>query len=57
MAITTTAQAPLKAISIPGENESNAVLDTTGAIPHRATTATRTKNEIILISLFIAELL
>ena len=39
------------------EKISNAVLDTTGAIPQSATTATRTKNEIILISFFIAELL
>ena len=37
--------------------ESNAVLERTGATPQRATTATRTKNEMILISFFIAELL
>ena len=55
--ITTMAKAPRKAISIPGENESNAVLETTGATPQRATTATRTRNEIIFISLCIAELL
>lgn len=57
IAITTIAKAPRNAISIPGENESNAVLDNTGATPQRATTATRTKNEMILISFFIAELL
>ena len=57
IAITTIAKAPRNAISMPGENESNAVLERTGATPQRATTATRTKNEMILISFFIAELL
>ena len=45
--------APRKAMSIPGENESKAVFERTGATPHSATTVTRTKNEIILISFFI----
>ena len=52
-----TDKAPRNAINMPGEKESNAVLERTGATPHRATTVTSTKNETILISLFIAALL